>query len=511
MSVALPRFVVAAPGSGHGKTMIATGLMAALRARGLAVSPHKVGPDYIDPSYHGLAAGRVGRNLDPYLVGEELIAPLLLHGAHTPTRADVAVVEGVMGLFDGQLGGEGFSSTAHVATLLAAPVLLVVDCAAASRSVGALVHGFTSYDPELQVAGVILNNVASPRHEAEARASIRGIDVVGVVPRLPEIVVPSRHLGLVPVAERRPEAVAAVEALAELITTHVDLDAILALAASAPALSVTPWSPTPADVPAPADVPVLGGRGVTSRPRIAVFGGPAFSFTYAEDIELLEAAGADVIRVDPLAGDRLPEDTAAVVIGGGFPEMHVERLAANAALSSDVRRFAEAGGPVVAECAGLLYLGRTLDGVPMADVVPMSSQMTKRLTLGYRQAVALADSPLTRVGEQVRGHEFHRTVAAYHKPHLDRPQTPPRPATNPTSAWEWGVYGGGRVTEGWATATVHASYLHVHWAGHPEHARRLVEAARTFAAGGPAASAEAGTGTLAVKPQAPVTREVATP
>lgn len=478
--VSLPRIVVAAPGSGHGKTMIATGLMAALRAAGKVVSPHKVGPDYIDPSYHGLAAGRVGRNLDPFLQGEERVAPLLLHGALTPEPADVAVIEGVMGLFDGALGTEGFASTAHVARLVEAPVVLVVDCAASARSVGAMVHGFASYDPRVRVAGVILNNVASPRHEREARDGIRDLPVLGVVPRLPEIVVPSRHLGLVPVAERRPEAVAAVDALAGLIAEHVDLEAFLALARSAPPLDVRPWSPS-------AEVAAVVPRGGSSgRPTVAVFGGPAFSFTYAENVELLAAAGADVVVVDPLRGDRLPAGTAGLVIGGGFPEMHTDALAANRGLVEEVADFAAAGGPVVAECAGLLYLGRELDGVPMAGVVPMTAAMTKRLTLGYRRATALADGPVARAGDQVVGHEFHRTAVTW-----DGPQLPSRATTSASSAWGWGVgevgeAGGaeGRrsVTEGWVTANVHASYLHVHAAGHPEHAVRLVEAACAYAA-----------------------------
>ena len=455
--VTLPRFVVAAPGSGHGKTMIATGLMAALRARGYAVSPHKVGPDYIDPSYHGLAAGRVGRNLDPFLQGEDLVAPLLLHGASTPALADVAVIEGVMGLFDGALGSDGFASTAHVARLVGAPVVLVVDCAASARSIGAVVHGFTTYDDEVRVAGVILNNVASPRHEKEARAGLArtGVPVLGVVPRLPDIVVPSRHLGLVPVAERRPEAVAAVDALADLIATHVDLDALMELARTAPGLDCEPWSP---------------GPHVDGSTMIAVFGGPAFSFTYAENVELLAAAGADVVLVDPLRGDRLPTGTAAVVIGGGFPEMHAEALAGNRALMDDVARFARDGGPVVAECAGLLYLGQALDGVPMSGVLPMTGAMTKRLTLGYRRATALADGPLVRAGEQVTGHEFHRTAVTWEAA---------------TPAWTWTLADGTDTTEGWSSPNLHASYLHVHWAGHPAHAARLVAAAHSFAASVP--------------------------
>lgn len=201
---------------------------------------------------------------------------------------------------------------------------------------------------------------------------------------------------------------------------------------------------------------------------VAVFGGPAFSFTYAENVEQLAAAGADVVTVDPLQGDRLPPHTAALVIGGGFPEMHLDALAANAELLADVAAFARAGGPVVAECAGLLYLGRALDGVPMADVVPMTAAMTKRLTLGYRRATALVDGPMVRAGEQVTGHEFHKTSVSY-----DTGAAAP--------AWAWDLHDGTPATEGWVGGSIHASYLHVHGAGHPEHAARLVATAATYA------------------------------
>jgi cobyrinic acid a,c-diamide synthase len=380
----------------------------------------------------------------------------------------VAVIEGVMGLFDGALGSEGFASTAHVARLVDAPVVLVVDCAASARSIGAVVHGFTTYDDEVRVAGVILNNVASPRHEKEARAGLArtGVPVLGVVPRLPDIVVPSRHLGLVPVAERRPEAIAAVAALADLIASHVDLDALMELARTAPELTCAPWS---AGVRAGFET---GARAPSSTsgsrvPTIAVFGGAAFSFTSAENVELLCAAGAEVVVVDPLRGDRLPAGAAAVVIGGGFPEMHAEALAGNQVLMDDVAEFVRDGGPVVAECAGLLYLGRSLDGVPMAGVLPMSGEMTRKLTLGYRRATALVDGPTVTAGEQVTGHEFHRTAVSW------RESAP---------AWTWTLADGTVATEGWSSPNVHASYLHVHWSGHPAQAARLVEAARSFAA-----------------------------
>ena len=243
----LPRLVVAAPGSGHGKTTVATGLMAALRARGLAVSGHKIGPDYIDPGYHALATGRPGRNLDPVLCGPDLMVPLLRHGA---AGADIAVVEGVMGLFDGR-GDTGEGSTAHVAGLIGAPVLLVVDAAGLGRSVAALAAGFAGFEPGLRLGGVLLNRVGSDRHEDILRAALAGIGVpvLGALRRDDQVAVPSRHLGLIPAAERQPAAQAAVRRLAALVGQSVDLDAVVALARSAPALTTPAWAPP---VPGPA-------------------------------------------------------------------------------------------------------------------------------------------------------------------------------------------------------------------------------------------------------------------
>lgn len=225
----VPRLVVAAPSSGSGKTTVATGLMAALAARGLAVSPHKVGPDYIDPGYHALATGRVGRNLDAYLCGPELLAPLFLHGAR---GCDIAVVEGVMGLYDGAAGQGELASTAQVAKVLRAPVVLVVDASSQSRSVAALVHGFVSFDPEVRIGGVILNKVASDRHEALLREALEsvGVPVLGALRRAAQVATPSRHLGLVPVAERGAAAVEAVAAMAAQVFDGCDLEALVSLA-----------------------------------------------------------------------------------------------------------------------------------------------------------------------------------------------------------------------------------------------------------------------------------------
>ncbi len=465
--LSLPRFVVAAPASGHGKTTVATGLMAALRAGGLEVSGHKVGPDYIDPGYHALATGRPGRNLDPHLVGEDLVGPLFAHGALTPTPADVAVVEGVMGLYDGALGRDGFASTAHVAAELDAPVLLVVDISHAARSIAAVVHGMASFDPALRIAGVVLNKAGSHRHAAEAQAAVEDLDipVLGVLHRDDGISAPSRHLGLVPAAER-PDAEASLRRLADQVAEHVDLAAVLDIARSAPDLDVEPWDP------ATALAELSGGSGVaapappdsSAGPVVAVAGGRAFTFRYAETDELLRAAGCRVVVFDPTTDTALPEGTAAIYLGGGFPEMHAAHLGANTAMLTAVRDAVRDGMPTVAECAGLLYLCDSVDGTAMAGVIPAAGAMTPGLTLGYRIGIG-NDTLLTRTGERVTGHEFHRTTVV--------PRRVPMPAT---PAWTVG-----HDPAGYASDTLHASYLHTHWAGHPQLAARFAAAAREHA------------------------------
>ncbi len=443
------RVVVAAPASGHGKTTVATGLLAALAARGVKAAGFKVGPDYIDPSYHALACGRPARNLDPVLVGEQRVGPLFAYGAR---GCEVAVVEGVMGLFDGRSGDSDFGSTAHVAALLGAPVLLVVDASAQGRSVAALVHGFRSFSPTVHIGGLVLNRVGSDRHEQILRDALAetGTPVLGVLRRQPSVEVPSRHLGLVPAAERTSEATAAVAALGALVSSTVDIDGVLALARSAPSLSAAPWSPFD-----PAGPPVAG------QPVVAVAGGAAFSFGYTETVELLRAAGARVATVDPLRDEALPEGTAGLVVGGGFPEVYAAQLAANAPLRSAVAAHAAAGRPIVAECAGLLWLCDTLDGAPMCGVLPASAAMTTTLSLGYRDAVAAAPSWLAPAGTRVTGHEFHRTRVT--------PAAGTAPGAAP--AWRWR-----ERADGFVSGAVHASYLHLHWAGQPDIARRLVAA-----------------------------------
>jgi cobyrinic acid a,c-diamide synthase len=437
-----PRIVVAGTASGVGKTTVATGLMAALTARGLRVAGFKVGPDYIDPSYHARATGMPPRNLDAFLCGPERMAPLLAHGA---TGADIAVVEGVMGLFDGASGTAGLASTAHVATLVDAPVLLVADAGGMARSVAAVVHGFASFDPAVRIAGVVVNRLGSPDHARLVREALAplGIPVIGTLTRDAAIGTPSRHLGLVPAAERDRAADATIDALAAVVGDALDLDAVLALARGAASLPCTPWTP-----PETADVTA----------RVAVAGGPAFTFTYTENLELLAAAGADVMAFDPLRDEALPEGTQALYLGGGFPEMHGEQLAANRPLRSAVAAHATAGMPVIAECGGLLYLCRTLDGHPQCGVLPADAAMGPRLRLGYRSARVVTPTPWWPADGRANAHEFHRCAVT--------------PAAGADPAWRIG-----ERAEGFVSGSVHASWLHTHWAATPEVAHRFVAAA----------------------------------
>ena len=450
--VTIPRIVVAGTSSGAGKTSVACGLIGALRERGLRVQGFKVGPDYIDPSYHSLASGRPGRNLDAFLSGTELIAPLVRHGA---ADADIAVIEGVMGMFDGASGRGELASTAHVAKLLAAPVVLVVDAAAMARSAAAVVHGFRSFDPEIALAGVIFNRVGSDGHEQLLREAVAGLPgselpVLGAVRRDERIAVPERHLGLVPAGEQQTAARTSLTAVARAIAQYVDLNAVERLAKAAPALTVDPWSPQQA-------------TGAATAARIAVARGPAFSFHYEENLELLIAAGAELLPFDPIADEALPPDCGALILAGGFPEVFGAELAANERLRADVAAFAARGSPILAECGGLLYLCDELDGHPMCGVVPGRATMSGRLTLGYREARALTSTPWLDAGDRVRGHEFHYSAV--------------ESAGDAQPAWELTGRGMSRA-EGLVASGVQASYLHVNWTAHPQIAGRFVECAR---------------------------------
>ena len=442
-----PRIVIAGTHSGVGKTTIATGLMSAFASKNCDVAPFKVGPDFIDPSYHALATGRAGRNLDVFLSGEDLVPGLFAHGA---AGADVAVVEGVMGLFDGKSGGGELASTAQVAKLLDAPVVLVVDAGAMARSAAAVVHGYRSFDPELNVAGVVLNRVGSDRHERMLREAIEplGVPVLGALRRGGALSTPDRHLGLVPAAERSAEARRAIDTMGEAVLRACDLEALMKLGRSAGPLRAEPWSPDSEE------------RTVA---RVAVAAGRAFSFVYRENLELLEGAGAEVVSFDPLHDEALPEGADALYLGGGFPETYAEELSLNEPLRREVATFAGSGAPVIAECGGMLYLSRRLDGHPMCGVLDAEAEMTGRLTLGYREAEAAADSPLCGRGETLHGHEFH-----YSSMNLAS-------GTAGAEGVAWS-FDDGR-SEGFINGGLHASYLHTHWAAYPGAARRLVASA----------------------------------
>ncbi|MDR3657756.1 MAG: cobyrinate a,c-diamide synthase [Mycobacterium sp.] len=451
--MSVPAVVIAAPASGSGKTTVATGLIGALREAGHSVAPFKVGPDFIDPGYHGLAAGRPGRNLDPVLVGEQLIGPLYAHGA---AGADIAVIEGVMGLFDGRIGSVAagalgrpvIGSTAHVAGLLGAPVLLVVDARGQSHSIAALLHGFSTFDAATRVGGVILNRVGSSRHEQVLRQACEqtGVPVLGAIPRTAELELPTRYLGLVTAVEYGRRAHAAVEAMTDLVAAHVDLAAVSAIAASR--VAGPAWDAAAATGGAP------GGR-----TTVAMATGKAFSFGYAEHAELLRAAGADVAEFDPLV-DALPDGADAVVLPGGFPEQFTAELSANDVVRRQINDLAAGGAPVHAECAGLIYLVSELDGYPMCGVLAGSARFTPHLTLAYRDAVAVAESPLYAVGQRVVGHEFHRTAVTF-----DDSYQP---------AWVYRGNDRDHVRDGAVRGGVHASYLHTHPAATPEAVVRFV-------------------------------------
>jgi cobyrinic acid a,c-diamide synthase len=447
--VTVPAVVIAAPASGSGKTTVTTGLIGALRQAGYAVAPFKVGPDFIDPGYHALAAGRVGRNLDPVLVGEQLIGPLYAHGA---AGGDIAVIEGVMGLFDGRIDSgartPASGSTAHVATLLSAPVVLVVDARGQGHSIAALLHGFSTFDTATRIAGVVLNRVGSARHEQVLRQACEqaGSPVLGAIPHNDELEIPTRYLGLVTATEYDRHARHAVEAMTALIARHVDVGAVFALARSR--VADPAWDPS-----------TVGNEPVGKQVTVALAGGKAFSFGYPEHAELLRALGADVREFDPLV-DRLPDGADAVLLPGGFPEQFAAELSGNEIARRQINALAATGAPIHAECAGLLYLVSELDGHRMCDVLSGSARFTQHLRLGYRDAVAVTDSPLYRAGQRVVGHEFHRTAVTF----TDTYQP----------AWIYRGQGVDPVRDGAVHRGVHASYLHTHPAATPEALARFV-------------------------------------
>jgi cobyrinic acid a,c-diamide synthase len=444
------RVLLAGTHSSVGKTTVALGLLGALARHGVRPAPFKAGPDYIDPSLHAQAAGRPSRNLDVWLLDAPALRAVLRRGLQ---QADLAVIEGVMGLFDG-IGPSQDGSTAALARALDCPVLLVLDVAAMSGTAAALVLGCQQLQPGVRLAGVILNRVGSDGHlqgTAEAIRAATGLPVLGSLPNEPELAVPERHLGLVPAAEGGvPHAV--LDRLAELVATRFDLAAIGRIASSAPALDETPLAPIDA---------------VASGVRIGVAQDRAFGFYYQDTIDLLGECGAEIVPFSPLDDPQLPTALDGLYVGGGFPELYAAELAANAGMADAVRRHVQQAKPIYAECGGLMALGQTLvtfDGarVPMWRVLPLESRMRQeRLSIGYREVEAVRSSPLLERGARVRGHEFHWSEA-----------DPPPPDL---AAYRVLDRSGDRL-EGFCVGATLASYVHLNLAGAPALARRFVAA-----------------------------------
>ncbi len=394
----LPRLVIAAPHGRSGKTTTMLALVAALTARGLVVQPFKKGPDYIDPSWLTAAARRPARNLDSFMLDNGALISGFARGA---VGADIVLIEGNHGLYD-SLDDAGNGSTAALARLYAAPILLVVDSARMGRSVAALVEGYQYFEPDTNVAGVILNNVAQPRHRDKLQRAIEqhcGIPVVGMLPRAQELSIPDRHLGLIPHEEYERAAIGPLELLRRSAEEYFDLDGILAIAHSA----------GPLDVPAEETSDFAAAESC----QIGVLRDAAFSFYYPENLEALTRAGAKLVFVDSLNDARLP-CVDALYIGGGFPEVFAEQLEANASLRADVSQAVKSGLPVYAECGGLLYLSRSIQWgsrvAAMAGGLPCDIQVLNRPQgHGYVEARVVAPTPFFAPGALLRGHEYHHS------------------------------------------------------------------------------------------------------
>jgi len=452
--IRIPRLVIAGTQSGVGKTTIVSGLLAAFRNKGIKAQSYKVGPDYIDPGYHTAASGRPCHNLDSWLMPEDRLLSMF---AATAQGMDVAIVEGVMGLFDG--GSDGVASTASIARLLKAPVVLVVNARSAGESVAAVVLGFKQYDPEVCLAGVILNQIGSDSHQQMVTEAVEriGVKVLGAIRRDEKLKVPERHLGLLPVIENETETV-----LAEIhaaIAGQLGLSAIMELAATAGDLSI-PSAPT---------VPVR------RRARIGVAQDEAFSFYYPESLRVLEEMGAELVLFSPLRDRELPA-VDGVLFGGGFPEMFLAQLSENHLMLNSIRSAAKKGTPMVAECGGYMYLCRNVESFegqlyPMVGLIPDLCRMEKRLqAVGYVEATACADNVLCFEGELLRGHEFHfsRMIST-------EDGQPMQPAFQVRKK-RTGISTPG----GFANKNLLASYLHIHFAGNPKAARRFVDCCQEF-------------------------------
>ena len=445
-----PTIVIAGVRSGVGKTTIATGIMGALTRRGYAVQPFKAGPDYIDPSYHKIACGVPSRNLDTWLLPHATVLELFQRAA---SHRQISVIEGVMGVFDGHSSLSEEGSTAELAKLLGAPVILIADAAKVARSVAAEMLGYQKFDPGLRIAGVILNGVGGPRHLDFCKPQVEattGLPVLGYIPRKEIFEQPERHLGLIPTVEGTV-ARQWYDAVISQVEETIDVDQIIRLAESArtpqAASQVYPEEPKPA------------------RATIGVAQDKAFNFYYQDSLDLLEAWGAELVPFSPLEDQSLPEGVGGLYLGGGFPELFAAELADNVPMHDAIRAAVERGVPVYAECGGLMYLGRSLsdlDGTThsMLGLIPAVSAMSQtRLTLGYREVESCSDSPVLKMGQRIRGHEFHWST-------LERPPSPDESVYKVVDQQ-------GRP-DGFRAGSVWASYIHIHLGSDKHLAPRFV-------------------------------------
>ena len=451
--------VIAGTTSGVGKTTVAIGLMGALVHQGLKVQPFKTGPDYIDPSYHTWVTGESSRNLDTWLLSRDVVAELF---SRAMVGKDIAVIEGVMGLYDGHSSLNDEGSTAELAKLLGAPVLLVVDSRKGARSLAAMVAGYRAFDSSLHLGGVILNGIGSDEHLRLCRESIEhytGLPVLGYLPRRDSLSLPERHLGLIPTVEGSANEEFLRLLVAQCEATF-DIPRILRLSEQAVVPEAEPLLFPPVREPAIA--------------KIAVAKDKAFSFYYQDSLDLLEAWGAELVPFSPLQDVDLPQDISGLYIGGGFPELYAAGLADNKSIRQAIKVAAERGMPIYAECGGLMYLGRSIGDLegneyPMVGAIPVSSRIdSPRLSLGYRTVQALGNGPILRQGEIVRGHEFHWSVLK----------------SSADSANAYRILENGGRQEGFQKKKFLASYIHLHLGSLPHMASRFVENCRQFRGSG---------------------------
>ncbi|WP_016948996.1 cobyrinate a,c-diamide synthase [Anabaena sp. PCC 7108] len=440
--------IIAGERSGVGKTTVTLTLLASLCRRGVKVQSFKVGPDYIDPMFHQYVTGLPCRNLDSVLTSENYVQKCF--NLHSP-GCEYALVEGVMGLFDGVKGtGEehqlptDFASTAHVARLLDIPVILVIDCSRLSGSVAAIAHGYCALDSRIKVAGLVLNRVGSDRHLYLLKDSLKPLQlpILGVLRRQDNITIPDRHLGLVPTSEL-PELNDVVNRLADLGDNCFDWQKLLPLLQVSQVSAINPQSPK-------SPIPNL-----KSKIRIAVARDKAFNFYYQDNLDLLKQLGAELVFWSPLEDTEFPKNIQGLYFGGGFPEVFAQQLAANTSIIKEVKTAILAGIPTIAECGGLMYLCENIidfegKSWPMLGILPTSAQMDKSLTLGYRRAVVLENSCLFDAGTNIYGHEFHRSHL------ITNPQQPLFDTYRYDCEENTGF-------EGWNLPNVHASYIHQHW------------------------------------------------